>query len=62
MDGRQIRDALEAACKRGGASCTLKNGPNRITIECDEGPSVRLAFEDDGSLEGAYVIDLEGAP
>lgn len=55
--GQQLRDAIAAACERSNVFYTLKNGPNRITIDCDEGPSVRLAFEDDGSLEGAYVID-----
>lgn len=57
MSGREIRDALARACERSDVFYTLKNGPARITIECDEGPSLRLAFEEDGSLEGAYVIE-----
>lgn len=57
MTGRELRDALAEACERADVFYTLKNGPARITIECDEGSSVRIAFEDDGSLEGAYVID-----
>lgn len=59
MNGQQIRDVLAEACERADVFYTLKNGPARITIECDEGSSVRLAFEDDGSLEGAYVMSDE---
>lgn len=57
MTGRELRDALAEACERADVHYSIKNGPSRITIDCDEGPSVRIAFEDDGSLEGAYVID-----
>lgn len=62
MNGRQIIDVLAEACERSDVFYTRKNGPARITIECDEGPSVRLAFQDDGSLEGAYVMSEDRVP
>ena len=58
MNGVELRDALAAACESADIFYTLKNNPSRITIDCDDfrqRVTVRIEFEDDGSLEGVYV-------